>query len=186
MKAQTVDSDDTVAEEQHLVEEPTVVDATHEPMVVAYPDAEQPTLEVFMVEQDEVVPEEAHTTLVIVAVALEHDRIVVPLADLLTESLAESLADGDLSTLGEGSDGGSGEGSGSLSEGAQPLITRPKILTQARFGIFISISGAVGLSPLGGGPGTNPQRATGGPPPGGSTMGITVALCDPANVVVIH
>ena len=106
MNAQTVDPDETVAEEQHFVEEPTVVDATHEPVVVAYPDAEQPTLEVFMVEQDEVVPEEAHMTLVIVAVVLEHDWLAVLLADLL----AESLADGEFSAVAEGSEEGSGEG----------------------------------------------------------------------------
>ena len=88
--AQTVDPAETVAEEQQVVLEPIVVEATQEPVVEAYPDALQPTVAVVIVEQDDTVPEEAHTTLVIVAVEPEQDEL---LDDELAEVLADLLAD---------------------------------------------------------------------------------------------
>ena len=75
----------------------------------------------------------------------------------------------------------------SLSEEQSPNFS-PKSLTQGifSFGMLISSAGGLGRSPPGGGPGIKPQRAMGGPPPGGKMMGMTDGVDDPGFVVVIH
>ena len=75
----------------------------------------------------------------------------------------------------------------SSSEEQSPNFS-PKSLTQGifGFGMLISSAGGLGRSPPGGGPGIKPQRAMGGPPPGGKMMGITDGADDPGFVVVIH
>lgn len=69
--AQTVDPDETVAEEQQAVEEPTVVLATQEPDVIADADALHPTFVLNCVVQDVLVPAVAQEICVIVAVTPE-------------------------------------------------------------------------------------------------------------------
>lgn len=66
-----MEPDETVAEEQQTVDEPTVVSATQEPDVIADPDALHPTLVLNCVVQDVVVPAVAQETCVIVAVLPE-------------------------------------------------------------------------------------------------------------------
>lgn len=75
-----------------------------------------------------------------------------------------------------------------LSSEEQSPNFSPKSLTQGifSFGMLISSAGGLGRSPPGGGPGIKPQRAMGGPPPGGKMMGITEGVDDPGFVVVIH
>ena len=69
--AQNVDPDETVAEEQQAVEEPTVVLATQEPDVIANPGALHPTFVLNYVVQDVVVPALAQEVCMIVAVTPE-------------------------------------------------------------------------------------------------------------------
>ena len=78
-----------------------------------------------------------------------------------------------------------------LSSEEQSPNFSPKSLTQGifrfgRFGMLISSAGGLGRFPPGGGPGIKPQRAMGGPPPGGKMMGMSVGVDDPGFVVVTH